>query len=126
DPRRGAHHGALRGADELVVVEGAAVGVEGLPGTQRDRGQPALRVGQLHLVASAQRAAAHRGSGGFGRSVVLRGGHVGAVYVPSALSRRSLGASRRSARVGRRGRAPSMPSVRSAYPPCRWPTPPAW
>ena len=50
-------------ADQVVVVEVAAVGEEPLARLEADVVPPALGVGQPHPLARAQRAAVHAGPG---------------------------------------------------------------
>ena len=69
-----ADHGPLGRAEELVVVEVAAVRVERGALGERDRVQPAARVGELHAVARTEEAAALRGPGG--RLVGVHGARV--------------------------------------------------
>ena len=59
------HDGALGRADQVVVLDRTAVGVELLARLEDDGVQPALRIGQLHPVADDERAR-HRlpGAGG--------------------------------------------------------------
>ncbi len=64
-------------ADQRVVREVPAVRVEGRAGLQRDGVQPALEVGELDLVAGAERPApqvgtGRRGGGGHGGGRVVR------------------------------------------------------
>ena len=71
---------ALVAADQLVVVEVAAVGEEALARLEADVVAPALLVGQPHPLAGAQRAAVDAGPGfggyvGQGLVLVLGRGH---------------------------------------------------
>ena len=50
------HDRALGRADQVVVLDGPAVGVELLAGLEDDGVQPALGIGQLHPVADDERA----------------------------------------------------------------------
>lgn len=74
------HHRAVRLANDLVVVEEAAVGVERAAGLQADRVHPAAFVRQLHPLAHPERAAAAVGTGrGQRGDVPVRGGVGGGV-----------------------------------------------
>src|SRR4051794_25278096 len=73
--RRREDDGSLRGTDELVVLDRAAVGVELLARLQDDGVQPSLGVGQLHPVADGERA-----GDGLLLHGLLRGGHERPAY----------------------------------------------
>ena len=64
DPRGVRDRRAVRHPDQVVVVEVPAVGVELLPGAQRDRVHPALRVGELDALARGEGAAPQLGARG--------------------------------------------------------------
>src|ERR1700749_1660045 len=78
------HHAAVRLADQLVVGQRAAVGMERCPGGQGDQVLAALRVGELDLVPGAERAAALTVAA---LTVHARQGSGAAVAPPAAVSR---------------------------------------
>lgn len=62
----GADNAALGSTDQFVVREGTLVGVEVLPGLERERVVAALGVGQLNLVPDLEGPAPAGGTGRFG------------------------------------------------------------
>ena len=91
DVSRGADNTALGSADQLVVREGTLVGVEVLPGFERERVVASLGVGELDLVPDLEGPATAGGTGRFGHVTSLpawaRAADHGAGAVPSASSR---------------------------------------
>lgn len=85
----GADDAALGSTDQFVVGEGTLVGVEVLPGLERERVVAALGVGQLNLVPDREGPAPAGGTGRFG--------HVTSLPVP----RRGLDQRRRVVAAGR-------------------------
>src|SRR5699024_611574 len=72
----GGDDAALGVADEVVVGEGRAVGVQHLPLDEGDRGHAAFGVGELHAIAGSERSGALAGTCGWSshvRRVYLRG-----------------------------------------------------
>ncbi len=66
DVARGADNAAFGSTDQLVVREGTLVGVEILPGFERERVVAALGVGELYLVPDLEGPASAGGTGRFG------------------------------------------------------------
>ena len=98
------HHAAVGQADQRVVRQRAAVGVELLAGLQDDGVHPALGVGQLHPVAGAERPAGAPGTGSRPTAVVRR----------SVTSSRSAGCAAVTAFVSGAVRAPGPGPRRAA------------
>ena len=73
DVSRGADNAALGSADQLVVREGTLVGVEVLPGFERERVVASLGVGELDLVPDLEGPATAGGTGRFGHVNSLPG-----------------------------------------------------
>ncbi len=71
DVSGGADNAALGCADQFVVREGTLVGVEILPGFERERVVAALGVGQLNLVPDLEGPAPAGGTGRFGHVTSL-------------------------------------------------------
>lgn len=74
DPRGRRDDGPFARPDDVVVLEVAAVRVEGRTRGERDRVEPPARIGELDPVARAERAAPHGGARGvdrFARGPVL-------------------------------------------------------
>ncbi|GAA3071123.1 hypothetical protein GCM10020000_64670 [Streptomyces olivoverticillatus] len=73
DVSRGTDNTALGSTDQLVVREGTLVGVELLPGFEREGVVASLGVGELDLVPDLEGAATAGGTGRFGHVTSLPG-----------------------------------------------------
>ena len=92
DVSRGADNTALGGTDQLVVREGTLVGVEVLPGFERERVVASLGVGELDLVPDLEGPATAGGTGRFGHVTSLPGSGPAGRTAPSGAAERLSGA----------------------------------